>query len=204
MRENPRLDVNNAFHKELRRICGGDNATYDRFKMRVAPLPYLYGVIKTHKDGNPSRPIISTVNTVTHLLSSYLCKVLEPLVGTISHAHLKNVDQFYEEVNAVIIHPDMVLASFDVENMYTNVPIDMVCDYLTTYLENFALDFEVWLIIAMIRICIVGTCFQFEDQFYKQIYGLQMGAKLSPIIANIALEIFETNSVGDIVQQSVF
>ncbi|CAF4925777.1 unnamed protein product [Rotaria socialis] len=56
----------------------------------------------------------------------------------------------------------------------------------------------------MIRMCIVGTCFQFEDNFYKQIFGLQMGAKLSPIVANLALEIFETESAADIIQRSIF
>ena len=33
------------------------------FKARMATLSYMYGVLKTHKDDFPMRPIISTVRS---------------------------------------------------------------------------------------------------------------------------------------------
>ena len=105
-------------------------------------------------------------------------------------------------MSKINVTPNLIMASFDVTNMYTNVPVDMVCDFLKNCLDKFDLPFEIWQILAMIKLCIVGTCFHFEDVFYKQIYGLQMGSKLSPIIANLALEIFESTNAQHIISQS--
>ncbi|CAF4333364.1 unnamed protein product, partial [Rotaria magnacalcarata] len=142
------------------------------------------------------------VTAASHILASFLTKELSPIVGTISPSHLKNVEQFYDEIGKLVINPDMRMTSFDVTSMYTNVPIDWVCDYLADYLQHFPTTYDVSTTIKLIRLCTVGTYFTFEGSYYKQIFGLQMGAKLSPIIANICLEIYETTLAPDIIQES--
>ncbi|XP_043263261.1 uncharacterized protein LOC122403673 [Colletes gigas] len=41
--------------------------------------PKLYGLPKIHKDNIPLRPIVSAINSPTHNLAKYLCRVLQPL-----------------------------------------------------------------------------------------------------------------------------
>ena len=58
---NPLETVNSQFNKNLRSILKGRDVLISRFSARMTTLPYLYGLIKTHKENNPIRPIISTV-----------------------------------------------------------------------------------------------------------------------------------------------
>ena len=39
------------------------------------------------------------------------------------------------------------------------------------------------------------TCFVFQGQYYEQIEGAAMGSPLSPIVANIFMEYFETKAL---------
>ena len=48
----------------------------------------MYGVIKTHKENNPVRPIISSVDSCSYFLSKWLVGILNPLIGTISNSHI--------------------------------------------------------------------------------------------------------------------
>ena len=43
--------------------------------------PRFYGLEKIHKTGIPLRPIVSFINSPTYDVSSYLAKILSPVVG---------------------------------------------------------------------------------------------------------------------------
>ena len=43
--------------------------------------PRFYGLPKIHKTAIPSRPIVSFINSPTYNVSSYLAKILSPVVG---------------------------------------------------------------------------------------------------------------------------
>ncbi|KAG8239039.1 hypothetical protein J437_LFUL018288 [Ladona fulva] len=55
--------------------------------------PRLYGLPKIHKEGVPLRPIVSAINSPTHLLAKYLARLLTPHVGESNH-HVKNSAEF--------------------------------------------------------------------------------------------------------------
>ena len=47
----------------------------------------------------------------------------------------------------------------------------------------------------MLQFCLRSTCFVFQGQHYEQIEGAAMGSPLSPIVANIFMEEFETKAL---------
>ena len=89
----------------------------------------MYGLPKFHKPGNPLRPIVSSTGSVTQRLSKYLASLLSPLLGSISHSHLINFDDFVSKVREINLK-DKVLVSFDVESLFTNVPVEETLSFL--------------------------------------------------------------------------
>jgi hypothetical protein len=43
----------------------------------------------------------------------------------------------------------------------------------------------------LLDICLTTTYFQFEDKFYQQKEGMEVGNSLSPVVSNIFMEHFE-------------
>ena len=67
----PTEKVNSNFNRTIREIFGNK---YDLTNSSIRPcckLPYMYSVIKTHKENNHVRPIISSVGSCSYL-SIYL------------------------------------------------------------------------------------------------------------------------------------
>ena len=91
----------------------------------------------------------------------------------------------------------MIYLSFDVVSLFTKVPIDEALQVVSTALQNdsslsdrTAIPIET--ICNLVELCLKSTYFQFENNFYKQIEGASMGSPLSPVIANLYMEYFES------------
>ena len=48
----------------------------------------------------------------------------------------------------------------------------------------------------MLEFCLKNAYFIFQDRFYEQIEGAAMGSPISPIIANLYMEAFETKAIS--------
>ena len=82
----------------------------------------MYGSAKVHKivtDGLPSfRPILSAIGTPTYKLAKFLVPVLELL--TTNEYTIKDSFTFSEELQS--FDSKLVMASFDIESLFTNIP----------------------------------------------------------------------------------
>ena len=81
---------------------------------------YIYGNVKTHKRGNPLRPIISQCPTPTYKLAKTLNKILTPYIP--NEYSLKSSTEFLSRLRGA--PPAGIIASLDVESLFTNVPVD--------------------------------------------------------------------------------
>ena len=86
---NPSERVSCNHEKKIKSIMSNNPKLVKQCSTISPSLPYLYGLIKTHKSGNPIRPIIRSVGSVTYKLSKWLVKVLSPIVGTIPTSKYK-------------------------------------------------------------------------------------------------------------------
>lgn len=192
LNSNPTERISGSFNKKLKCIFKGKPTMIKQF-MTISPsLPYLYGLIKTHKPNNPIRPIISSVGSATYKLSKWLVTILTPVVGTISTSHIKNNVDLIDKLNNVNVNFQFKMVSFDVTSLFTKVPVSDLLEYLSEILDNFELPLPTQSILALIKLCVVDSVFSFDGRFYLQKFGMAMGNPLSPVLSNIYMECFET------------
>ena len=203
LNRNPLENVNKAFRKKVKTMLKVNEDLIKKFCPVSPSLPYMYGQIKTHKQNNPARPIISSVGSIAYNRSKYLVKLLNPIIGTISDAHIKNNVDLLNKLNSITSNFDFKLVSFDVVSLFTKVPIDDLLNYLTDVLDNVDLPFPVETMIELIKLCIKDCKFQFNDKYYEQKFGMAMGNPLSPVLSNLYMEIFESRILNTIIPENV-
>ena len=80
---------------------------------------YLYGTVKTHKQNNPLRPIISQIPTPVYSTSKMLNKLISPYLP--ARFQNNSTDNFIDILKT--LQPTGSMASLDVESLFTNVPV---------------------------------------------------------------------------------
>ena len=157
----------------------------------------LYGLPKIHKIGNPIRPVLSTINTFNYNVAKFFVPLLEPL--TTNEYTLKNSLEFIKEINQVNLK-DKVMASFDIQSLFTNIPLDETIKIIdnelfknsTTYMGFTRKQF-----IDLLELSIKDSPFIFNDKVYTQIDGVSMGSCLGPTLANAFLCYHETGWISE-------
>ena len=173
---------------------------YFQLRSSSGTCPILFSQPKIHKPTAPLRPIISTRGSPCYNTAKPLASLLQPLVGQSKH-HITNSKHFLDTISCTTIQPTDILVSFDVESLFTNVPVDQACDIFKqrlidadpTLQERTRLDPNQ--IHDLLLTCLNSTSFRWREDYYKQEQGAAVGSPLSPIIANIFMEHFETQAI---------
>jgi hypothetical protein len=149
---------------------------------------YVYGNPKTHKDirNPPLRPIVSQVSTVTYDTAKWLNSIITPFMPK---THMVESTFEFIQIAKTIENPKL-LASLDVESLFTNVP---VLETVNIILENVynhpdlppPRQISKVIMKKLLIICTTKTPFRSPDgQLYQQINGVSMGTPLGPTFAN--------------------
>lgn len=162
-----------------------------RISSQETQTPMLYGVWKPFK-GFSLRPILSSVNVVGNKLFQVLVDILNRLDHDNKYS-LKNTSQLIKEVKALTLGPDDRLFSIDVVSMFTNIQPDLALSIILPKLSSVTnLCHETFKEIFTF-VTKIATEFCCNGDTYKQVSGLPMGTKGSPVIASIVLtHIFDT------------
>ena len=164
-------------------------------------MPYMTAYPKLHKDPVKARPVISNVRAPHSRSSKWASNILSDYVGLISGAHMKNTREFHERLRRCTKKGRLL--SLDVKSLFTNVPVEEAIDVVRQHstgnspiFKNLPIHPE--LFCELLTVCTSFNQFTFRDQHYRQITGLPMGSSLSPVLANIYMEFFETELMKDI------
>jgi hypothetical protein len=85
--------------------------------------PRMRGLIKIHKTEYPIRPVVNWINVPAHKLAKKLV-----VVELLTHTPLpytfngRNISQLINDLTDIPYDHNLRLASFDITNMYTNIP----------------------------------------------------------------------------------
>ena len=175
-------------------------AVYNKIRPRHKQPPRIYGLPKLHKADIPLRPIVSCVNTFAYDLSAYLANILSPLTGN-SDFTVRNSAHFVSSINSEMILDNEIMVSFDVESLFTNVPIDDAVQATLRELEKDpSLADRTTLtpaqIADLLNFVLRSTYFQYNGSIYEQREGAAMGSPVSAVIANLYMESFEEQAIA--------
>jgi hypothetical protein len=180
-----------------------------------SPKPrYFYLLPKIHKPLNSwripffhpkCRPIISDVTSCTFKLSKRLLSYtqrLERKIATVVPSSLNIISLFeYNPTfscpfNALCNNPKLLLATCDVESLFTKIPLDNLLALLNHHLPSVCSSpEESSTILSFLHAIITSNSFFGGSRFYLQKIGLAMGSCMSGSLANIYLGLLESSIV---------
>ena len=90
--------------------------------------------------------------------------------------------------------------SFDIKSLFTRVPIQEAPQVIEERLrEDETLDDRTLkspsTICNLTELCMRSTYFEFDERLYEQIEGAPIGSPLSPVLADLYMESFETAAI---------
>ena len=183
------------------------NDTIDRFKKEnllskkladglksVNPkTPKFYISPKIHKENNPGRPVINSINCHTSEISRFVDHHLQPLVREIP-SYIKDKNDFINKIDNFDVPPNTYPVTMDVKSLYTSIPnnegIALVKKKYDQY-PNKIIPTKI--IITFLALRMTLTNFIFNSNFYLKIKGYAMGTICAPSYANIFMSEFEEN-----------
>jgi len=151
----------------------------------------LYGLPKIHKSDFSSkfqfRPIFAAYNTPSFNIAKYFVPILNPL--TKNDYTVDNSTIFSESIVAIPDADSYVMASFDVESLFTNIPlretIEICLNLLFTNPTAIVYGFTRECFKSLLEMSVLNSFFVFDDKVYQQTEGLGMGLPLGPTFANV-------------------
>jgi hypothetical protein len=84
--------------------------------------PNLHATIKLHKQNTHIRPIINCRNAPAYELAKYLTKTIHKCLYLRNTYNIQNSIRLTTYLQSIKINEDVRICSFNVENMYTNIP----------------------------------------------------------------------------------
>ena len=135
------------------------------------------------------------IGTPEYSLAKYLDSYIKPNIP--NSFLLNSTSSFINSLNSVSISPSSsYLVSFDIESLFTNIPLDEVCDITCDYvygsLSNKIPPFDKTTFKKLLKLATSGI-FSFNNQLFSQIDGVTMDSPLGPSLANIFLAHLEKN-----------
>ena len=93
---------------------------------------YIYGTVKTHKLNNPLRPIIFQTPTPIHETERQLHNLINPYLP--AKYQINSTNEILDIIR--VIQPRGILASLDVESLFTKVPVETTVDIIGETVHN--------------------------------------------------------------------
>ena len=173
---------------------------FERLRPSQSKPPRFYGLPKIHKPNTPLRPIVSAIGSPTYSLAKFVTTIISPLTGK-TLSHVKNAKHFTEMISEETVDGDEVMVSFDVQSLFTNVPVDQALDVIHDKLsKDETLGDRTPLtpqqITNLLHTCLRATYFLYHGSYYEQTDGTAMGSPVSPVVANIFMEHIEESALA--------
>lgn len=199
------LDMENAIKTSLDDLLQQEYLTKEDYKhlKPVGSRPgVMYGLCKIHKDQKngvdlpPFRPILSAIKTCAYNLAKFFVPILKEI--TINEYTVKDSFSFAEEITEQ--NSDLFMVSFDVESLFTNIPLDETINICVDRLYKRKKKIKGLLKRHFKQLLCHATkssCFLFNGVYYSQIDGVAMGSPLGPTLANLFLAYHEEKWLND-------
>jgi hypothetical protein len=164
--------------------------------------PTIKGLIKIHKIDYPIRPIVNWRNAPAYKLAKLFNNKLNELSLLPFVFNIKNITRVTKSLKEIPLNANSRLASLDIKNMYTNIPIRETKNILENALKNSLVNpNEAKEILSWYDVITQQNYFIFNNTVYTQTDGLATGAPSSSVISELFLQYNECNILAPIVNK---
>ena len=187
---NTMIEEANTIRQKVARLMGEEKLER-RLHVPNPKVASLYCLPKIHKDPIAMRPISSNICTPTEKMAAWLVNEMKQYPVTHGKS-VKNSIELVEQINDLEIRRGEILVSFDVTALFPSVPATDALQSLRNHLERKRVPVnqtDAYLSVA--ELCMKQNLFTFRGKFYKQTFGLSMGSKLSPLLAEVFMSDLE-------------
>jgi hypothetical protein len=120
-------DLTNNFQKQIRHTVNNCPLIIPKDKKWLytnlnPSAPAIRGLPKIHKTNIPIRPVINWKQAPAHKLAKFLSQLLQTHIPPPNTFNVKNSRHLMDELMEIPYQQDIQLVSFDIENMYYNIP----------------------------------------------------------------------------------
>ncbi|CAJ0966790.1 unnamed protein product [Ranitomeya imitator] len=186
-------DPTQDYYKELNKMVSCLPDKFIRANDLIPESPRtgtFYMLPKIHKSGNTGRPIISCVGTLTEQVSGWVEGILKPLVKD-TPSFIQDTTDLLNKLSARGPLPEgTILATMDVESLYSNIQHQDGLNACKFFLENTGTD--VHSVVKLIKFILTHNYFEFDKRIYLQETGRAMGSKMAPQYANLFIAKLES------------
>ena len=108
--------------------------------------------------------------------------------------------EFVHELKQYSIADDEVMVSFDVKSLFTSIPVDLALTITKERLQqdqNLAerTNMSVTNVMKLLDFVLTNNYFKHDGHHYKQIFGCAMGSPISPVLADLVMEVIEERAI---------
>ena len=139
------------------------------------------------------RPIVAGPICETHRLSNFIDILLQPYSKHVK-SYIKDTTDFLSKLPQST-DSNAILVSFDVENLYTNIPHKLGIEAIQFWLEKYPQELPARIdknfILEGIKFILENNYFCFNEKHFLQKKGTAMGTKFAPIFSTLVLGYLE-------------
>jgi hypothetical protein len=190
-------DPTENFNKMVKSTVSNSKTIFDDWEVKRLNImnpqtPRFFGLPKLHKVNVPIRPVVSYVNSPCYKLAYKINTIFRSKTSFRPEFGVKNSTDLAERLKDIRAPRNYKMVSFDVENLFTSVPVQESLQVAENILRNKNIDEqEISELMDNLKICTDQNFFKFNGVIYKQTEGLAMGSPLSPLLADIFMDNFE-------------
>jgi hypothetical protein len=164
--------------------------------------PQILGTIKLNKENKSIRPIVNWKNSPGYKLATHVAKLLKDNIRLPNIFNVPNSRELIHSLKGIKTQTNTKVCSFDIKNMYTNIPQNELMQIIKNTLEhNNTPENQKQELIILVEAILNQNYMQHMNQQYKQNEGLAMGAPTSAILAEIFMQHHEHNYIINILQK---
>ena len=170
-------------------VINGDisEAVAEGLKPSNPKTPRSYMLPKIHKNGNPGRPVVSSVKSHNGQISKYVDHHIQPLAKNLRY--VKDITDFINKFkNVGTVPKGAYLVSMDVYSLFTNISNDEGLEALRESLDKHERkSCSTKVIVTFMKLILLLNNFVFNGLNYLQIKGCAMCTNSAPSYANVLM-----------------
>uniref|UniRef100_A0A8C5QSP0 Reverse transcriptase n=1 Tax=Leptobrachium leishanense TaxID=445787 RepID=A0A8C5QSP0_9ANUR len=201
LRGDPTVKITNQFFSYLDKgreldILKEEEHLY--LKVKYPRIPVFYYLPKIHKNraNPPGRPIVSGIGSISSRVSEYVDHLLQPVVIQ-TPSYIKDTMSRLKELEKIIWKHDLILATCDVNSLYTIILHQLGCEAVEHFLKELGKfeEDQIEYLVEGIKLILENNYFWYGGQYYLQLTGMAMGTRFAPSYANLFMLYWEHQMV---------